>query len=143
MSATAARLGAVDCGVANDATRAAWEQVLAPRHRAAPLLRVFATHCHPDHVGLSDWLCSKFDAPFWITTGEYGFARMMAAALPGVDGPAAMPHFQRHGLVDPDADRADGRAPQLLSVAGAGRAAGLHAHAGRRRDPDRRSSTGA
>jgi glyoxylase-like metal-dependent hydrolase (beta-lactamase superfamily II) len=26
---------------------------------------------------------------------------MMAAALPGVDGPSAIPHFQRHGLVDP------------------------------------------
>jgi glyoxylase-like metal-dependent hydrolase (beta-lactamase superfamily II) len=25
---------------------------------------------------------------------------MMAAALPGVDGPSALPHFERHGLVD-------------------------------------------
>jgi glyoxylase-like metal-dependent hydrolase (beta-lactamase superfamily II) len=25
---------------------------------------------------------------------------MMAAALPGVDGPSAIPHFQRHGLLD-------------------------------------------
>ena len=63
-----------------------------------PLLRVFATHCHPDHIGLSDWLCRRFGAPFWITTGEYGFGRMMSAALPGVDGTAAIPHFQRHGL---------------------------------------------
>ena len=92
---------AVDCGVANDATRAAWEQVLATASGGGGLLRVFATHCHPAHVGLSDWLCSKFDAPFWATTGEYGFARMMSAALPGVDGSAALPHFQRHGLVDP------------------------------------------
>jgi glyoxylase-like metal-dependent hydrolase (beta-lactamase superfamily II) len=51
-------------------------------------------------VGLSDWLCSRFQAPFWATTGEYGFARMMSAALPGVDGTAAIPHFERHGLVD-------------------------------------------
>ncbi|HZV63863.1 MAG TPA: MBL fold metallo-hydrolase [Telluria sp.] len=91
---------AVDCGVANDATRAAWDQVLAglPGQR---LLRVFATHCHPDHIGLSGWLCGRFGAPLWMSTGEYGFARMMAAALPGVDGTAAIPHFQRHGLVDP------------------------------------------
>jgi glyoxylase-like metal-dependent hydrolase (beta-lactamase superfamily II) len=92
---------AVDCGVANDATRAAWEQVLATGTDGQDLLRVFVTHCHPDHVGLSDWLCSKFGAAFWATTGEYGFARMLAAALPGVDGSAALPHFQRHGLVDP------------------------------------------
>ena len=91
---------AVDCGVSTDPTRAAWEQIFASGMDGG-LLRVIATHCHPDHVGLSGWLCSKFDAPFWATTGEYGFARMMSAALPGVDGTAAIPHFERHGLVDP------------------------------------------
>ncbi|UVW28681.1 MBL fold metallo-hydrolase [Massilia sp. H6] len=91
----------VDCGAGTDATRAAWEQVLAEGLDGAPLLRVFATHCHPDHVGLSGWLSTRFDAPFWTTTGEFAFARMMAAALPGVDGPSAIPHFERHGLNAP------------------------------------------
>lgn len=95
----------VDCGAGTDATRAAWEQVLGGGLRGAPLLRVFATHCHPDHVGLSGWLSERAvttsSAPFWTTAGEFAFARMMAAALPGVDGPSAIPHFERHGLVDP------------------------------------------
>jgi glyoxylase-like metal-dependent hydrolase (beta-lactamase superfamily II) len=91
----------IDCGVATDPTRAAWEQVFATVLDGQPILRVFATHCHPDHVGLSGWLCERFGAPFWTTAGEFGFARMMAAALPGVDGPSAIPHFQRHGLADP------------------------------------------
>ena len=90
----------VDTGASTDATRAAWEQVLAEEVNGQPLLRVIATHCHPDHVGLSGWLCERFGAPFWTTTGEFGFMRMMAAALPGVDGPSAIPHFERHGLVD-------------------------------------------
>lgn len=90
----------IDCGVATDATRAAWEQVLSGPLANEPVLRVIATHCHPDHVGLSGWLCARFDAPFWLTAGEFGFARMMAAALPGVDGPSAIPHFERHGLID-------------------------------------------
>ena len=90
----------VDCGVANDATRAAWAEIFATMDGEG-LVRVIATHCHPDHVGLSEWLCTQFDAPFWATTGEYGFARMMSAALPGVDGVAAIPHFERHGLTDP------------------------------------------
>jgi glyoxylase-like metal-dependent hydrolase (beta-lactamase superfamily II) len=90
----------VDCGAGTDATRAAWEQVIAGAMDGGPLLRVFATHCHPDHVGLSGWLCERFQAPFWTSAAEFGFARMMAAALPGVDGPSAIPHFQRHGLVD-------------------------------------------
>ena len=90
----------IDCGVATDATRAAWEQILAGPLDGQPIVRVIATHCHPDHVGLSGWLCERFAAPFWLTAGEYGFARMMAAALPGVDGPSAIPHFERHGLAD-------------------------------------------
>jgi glyoxylase-like metal-dependent hydrolase (beta-lactamase superfamily II) len=90
----------IDCGAGTDATRSAWEQLFAGALAGQPLLRVFATHCHPDHVGLSGWLCERFGAPFWITAGEFGFARMMAAALPGVDGPSAIPHFERHGLTD-------------------------------------------
>jgi glyoxylase-like metal-dependent hydrolase (beta-lactamase superfamily II) len=35
-----------------------------------------------------------------MTAGEYSFARMMTAALPGVEGTAMVPHFRRHGLRD-------------------------------------------
>lgn len=92
---------AIDCGAGTDATRAAWEEIFSGAMAGQPLLRVFATHCHPDHVGLSGWLCERFGAPFWATAAEFAFARMMAAALPGVDGPSAIPHFERHGLRDP------------------------------------------
>jgi len=54
----------VDCGAGTDATRSAWERVFTEAMAHQPLLRVFATHCHPDHVGLSGWLCDRFDAPF-------------------------------------------------------------------------------
>lgn len=90
----------IDTGAGTDATRAAWEQLLAEGLDGQALVRLIATHCHPDHVGLAGWLCERFGAPFWTTTGEFGFMRMMAAALPGVDGPSAIPHFRRHGLRD-------------------------------------------
>ncbi len=90
----------VDCGAATDASRAGWEQVMAQHFDGKPLLRVLVTHCHPDHVGLADWLCTRWQVPLAMTAGEFGFARMMAAALPGVDGTSAVPHFRRHGLVD-------------------------------------------
>jgi glyoxylase-like metal-dependent hydrolase (beta-lactamase superfamily II) len=92
----------IDCGIATDATRDAWEQVFATQLEGRPVTRVIATHCHPDHVGLSAWLCTRWQAPLWMTVGEYAFARMMAAGLPGADGPAMLPHFRRHGLTDPD-----------------------------------------
>jgi glyoxylase-like metal-dependent hydrolase (beta-lactamase superfamily II) len=91
----------VDCGVATDATRAGWESVISTGMEGLPVQRVLVTHCHPDHVGLADWLCQRFQAPLWMTAGEYAFARLMAAALPGADGSAGVPHFQRHGLRDP------------------------------------------
>ena len=97
---TGAGWSLIDTGAGTDATRAAWEQLLAGGLDGQALVRVIATHCHPDHVGLAGWLCERFGAPFWTTTGEFGFMRMMAAALPGVDGPSAIPHFERHGLRD-------------------------------------------
>jgi glyoxylase-like metal-dependent hydrolase (beta-lactamase superfamily II) len=92
----------VDTGASTDASRAGWEAIMAQRFEGKPLQRVLVTHCHPDHVGLADWLCSRWQVPLTMTAGEYAFARMMAAALPGVDGTAALPHFQRHGLTDAD-----------------------------------------
>lgn len=91
----------IDCGIATDPTRASWETIFASHLRGLPIVRVIATHCHPDHIGLADWLCQRWQAPLWMTTGEYSFARMMSASLPGVDGTAMLPHFQRHGLNDP------------------------------------------
>jgi glyoxylase-like metal-dependent hydrolase (beta-lactamase superfamily II) len=92
----------VDCGIATDATREAWEAIFANELRGLPVLRVIVTHCHPDHVGLSAWLCDRWQVPMYMTVGEYGFARMMAAGLPGADGPSMLPYFQQHGLTDPD-----------------------------------------
>jgi glyoxylase-like metal-dependent hydrolase (beta-lactamase superfamily II) len=91
----------VDCGVSNETTRAAWEQIFATQLAGRPVLRVIGTHCHPDHVGLADWICTRWNAPLWMTAGEYGFARMMSAGLPGADGTAMFPFFQQHGLRDP------------------------------------------
>lgn len=90
----------IDCGVASDLTKAGWESIFATQLRGLPIIRVLVTHCHPDHVGLADWLCRRWNAPLWMSAGEYGFARLMSAGLPGTDGTAAVPHFRRHGLVD-------------------------------------------
>ncbi|MFZ6658464.1 MBL fold metallo-hydrolase [Undibacterium sp. TJN19] len=94
----------VDCGISSDATMDAWEILFGDLHnhmRGLPVVRVIATHCHPDHIGLADWLCSRWKVQLWMTAGEYAFARMMSASLPGADGTAMFPHFRKHGMVDP------------------------------------------
>jgi glyoxylase-like metal-dependent hydrolase (beta-lactamase superfamily II) len=92
---------AIDCGISSEDTRESWEAIFAGALRGLPIVRVLVTHCHPDHVGLADWLCERWRAPLWMTGGEYAFARMMSAGLPGVDGTAMYPHFALHGLSDP------------------------------------------
>ncbi|MFX5751914.1 MBL fold metallo-hydrolase, partial [Acinetobacter baumannii] len=76
----------VDCGIATDDTRTAWERIFTEELDGLPILRVLVTHCHPDHVGLADWLCQRWQAPLWMSTGDYAFARVMSAALPGAEG---------------------------------------------------------
>ncbi|RXZ31089.1 MBL fold metallo-hydrolase [Oxalobacteraceae bacterium CAVE-383] len=93
---------AIDCGIASDDMRAAWESIFRDQLQGLPIVRVIATHCHPDHVGLADWICRRWDAPLWMSAGEFAFARMMSAGLPGADGSAAVAHFQRHGVRDAD-----------------------------------------
>lgn len=90
----------IDCGVADDDTRANWETIFSQHLQSKPVTRVIATHCHPDHLGLSDWLCQRWNAPLWMSAAEYCFGRMMQAGLSGVQGASAVPHFQRHGVTD-------------------------------------------
>ena len=45
----------VDTGLAEDVCRAAWG-TLDGYLRGKPLHRIFITHDHPDHMGLSPWL---------------------------------------------------------------------------------------
>jgi len=51
----------VDCGISSDTIRASWERVFDSVLDGLPVLRVIVTHCHPDHVGLADWVCSGGD----------------------------------------------------------------------------------
>lgn len=90
----------IDTGIAAETTRDAWQKVFSLHCQQHPILRVIATHYHPDHLGCAEWLCKEWQVPLWMSTGEYGYGRMMSASLPGVDGVATLPHFERHGLSD-------------------------------------------
>jgi glyoxylase-like metal-dependent hydrolase (beta-lactamase superfamily II) len=90
----------IDCGIASDDIRAAWETIFGNELDGLPVLRVLATHCHPDHVGLAHWICERWNAPLWMTAAEYAFARAMSAGLAGTGGEASEQHFLRHGMHD-------------------------------------------
>jgi len=93
----------VDCGITNDATREAWEQVFANELRGKPVLRVIATHMHPDHIGLSHWLTERWGCRLWISATDYNGARLASQSTTGFGGERAAAFFASHGLTDPEA----------------------------------------
>jgi glyoxylase-like metal-dependent hydrolase (beta-lactamase superfamily II) len=98
----------VDCGVANDATRAAWEQVFAEHLDGLPVLRVIVTHMHPDHIGLAHWLTERWTTPahdcrLWISATDFNAARIACQSTTGFGGEAAAAFMASHGLSDPEA----------------------------------------
>lgn len=96
----------VDCGITNDATRAAWEQVFDEHLEGLPVLRVIVTHMHPDHIGLAHWLTEKWGTPeqpcrMWISGTDWNAARMASRSTIGHGGESAAAFFSSHGLTDP------------------------------------------
>ena len=73
----------VDCGISNDATRAAWEQVFAEQLDGLPVLRLIVTHMHPDHIGLAHWLTERWQVRMWISSTDYNAARMASLSTAG------------------------------------------------------------
>ena len=65
----------IDTGYALPEVREYWREVLDRVVGKDPVTRIVVTHFHPDHVGLADWLCSEFDAPLWMTAGEFFMAQ--------------------------------------------------------------------
>ncbi len=102
---------AVDCGIADDTTRAAWEQVMATQLEGLPVLRVLVTHMHPDHVGLAHWLTQRWSHPasaidpgfecrLWMSATDFAAARLGSRADTAMGGDAAAAFVASHGLTD-------------------------------------------
>lgn len=91
----------VDCCIARDESRAQWEQIFETQLQGLPILRVIVTHMHPDHIGLADWLCTRWKAPLWISATDYHVARLLTTSgdtLAG--GDSAADFFASHGVTD-------------------------------------------
>jgi glyoxylase-like metal-dependent hydrolase (beta-lactamase superfamily II) len=93
----------VDCGITNDATREAWERVFANELQGKPVLRVIATHMHPDHIGLAHWLTEKWNCRLWVSATDFNAARMASQSTTGFGGERAAAFFTSHGMTDPEA----------------------------------------
>ncbi len=97
----------VDCGISNDATRAAWETIFANELQGLPVLRLLVTHMHPDHIGLAHWITERWnDGPrecrMWVSATDYHTARLASSSTAGFGGDATARFMASHGLTDPE-----------------------------------------
>ncbi len=90
----------VDCCVDIPEARAQWEEIFETQLEELPVLRVFATHMHPDHLGLAHWLCDRWSAPLWISASDYytALAASSGTLFPETDALGAF--YRAHGVTD-------------------------------------------
>ncbi|MEJ6022674.1 MBL fold metallo-hydrolase [Ramlibacter sp. PS4R-6] len=86
----------VDSGLHTVETATAWLQLVAPGGplQGRRVSRVFATHMHPDHVGMAGWLTRRFDCQLWMSRLEYLNCRLLVADT-GREAPADGVRFYR------------------------------------------------
>jgi glyoxylase-like metal-dependent hydrolase (beta-lactamase superfamily II) len=84
----------IDTGVNDDATRAAWRQVLAGR----AVTRLICTHFHPDHMGLAGWLAAEHGVALHATLGEWSFGRMLSLETGDDYAAHQVEHYRRAGF---------------------------------------------
>lgn len=92
----------VDCCISRDESKQQWEQIFATQLEGLPILRVIVTHMHPDHIGLAQWLCDRWNARLWISATDYNVARLGVLGPTAFGGDAAADYFASHGLNDPE-----------------------------------------
>jgi glyoxylase-like metal-dependent hydrolase (beta-lactamase superfamily II) len=90
----------VDTCIHRDETKAQWESVFAHELEGLPVLRVFVTHMHPDHIGLADWLCTRWNAPLHISATDFLVATLACADASSFGGEGTQRFFAQHGLND-------------------------------------------
>jgi len=88
----------IDTGVADDRTRAVWEEMLAGPLAGRPVKRLIVTHFHPDHVGLGGWLAERFGVGVTMSQTEYLQSRLSRGRAGGVDSHAHRPFYAGQGL---------------------------------------------
>lgn len=90
----------VDTCIHRDEAKAQWESVFAHELEGLPVLRVIVTHMHPDHIGLADWLCTRWNAPLYISATDFMVATVACADSNSFGGEGTQRFFAQHGLND-------------------------------------------
>lgn len=96
----------IDTGLDTRRARAIWERLLAGPLKGRPVVRVIATHHHPDHIGLAGWFQAR-GAALWTSRTAWLMARMLVLDDHDRPMPQTLAFWRRAGM---PADLLDKRA---------------------------------
>jgi len=88
----------VDCGYGDATTRAIWQRHFTTTLAGAPIRRVVATHCHPDHLGNAAWLAAHFGCTVAMSQAEFLAAHAMIGQQASFGQADVRALFARHGM---------------------------------------------
>jgi glyoxylase-like metal-dependent hydrolase (beta-lactamase superfamily II) len=88
----------VDCGLNDKTTIGLWQDLIEGQLGSREIHRLVVTHYHADHVGLAGWHSRRWDAPLWMTEGEYLTSLALYYETPGHHRGAMFDLFRAHGL---------------------------------------------
>jgi glyoxylase-like metal-dependent hydrolase (beta-lactamase superfamily II) len=94
----------VDTGMAEEVCREAWG-TLDGYLLGRPLRRIFITHDHPDHMGLSPWLAAKYGADLWMSPFAHDAVKTYLATPAAALHERTSRHLTSHGMEMPAAPR--------------------------------------
>ncbi len=99
----------VDTGFSSRHTQEIWRTAFQDALGGRPIHRIIVTHYHPDHIGQAGWLARQFQAPVWMTRGEWALTTQLHAASDQEIGDNFRAFFGRHGVPGDDLDTLAGR----------------------------------
>jgi glyoxylase-like metal-dependent hydrolase (beta-lactamase superfamily II) len=88
----------IDCGYGDATTRAIWQRHFATTLARAPIRRIVATHCHPDHLGNAAWLAAHFGCAVAMSQAEFLAAHAMIGQHASFGQADVGALFARHGM---------------------------------------------
>ena len=107
----------VDCCIHRDEAKAQWEALFVNELEGLPVLRVIVTHMHPDHIGLAHWLCTRWNAPLFISATDFMVVTMACSGSDTFSGERTAQFYARHGMNDDEtARKLRERAPYFTSL---------------------------
>ncbi|MDM7255921.1 MAG: MBL fold metallo-hydrolase, partial [Paracoccus sp. (in: a-proteobacteria)] len=87
----------IDTGLDTRRARAIWERLLAGPLAGRPVVRVIATHHHPDHIGLAGWFQAR-GAALWTSRTAWLMARMRVLDDHDRPMPQTLAFWRRAGM---------------------------------------------